>query len=163
MSYEQVKQYFTSQGLAQRVVVHEAIGDTVVHAAQVLGCTPAHIAKTMSFLVNEQVVLIVMAGDAKVDNKKFKAEFSKKAKMVPRTVLESRVGHGPGAVCPFALKPDVAVYLDMSLQRFKTVYTSGGSVNSTVKISPSELEVYAHPVKWVDVGKDWLPQVQAAG
>lgn len=155
MSYEKVKGFFESVGLADRVVVREHIGDTVEHAAQSIGCKPAQIAKTMSFIVNEKPVLIVMAGDTKVDNQKYKACFHQKAIMLPGSEVEALIGHGPGAVCPFAIKNDIPVYLDISLKRFDTLYTAGGSLNSTVTLSLGELEQFASPIGWIDVCKGW--------
>lgn len=156
MSYEKVKDYFEQAGLGDRVVVREHIGDTVEHAAEAIGCEPARIAKTMSFLVDGKPVLVVMAGDAKIHNPKYKACFHQKAVMIPGDQVEELIGHLPGAVCPFALKEDVRVYLDVSLKRFDLLYTAGGSLNSTVKLSLEELVRYAEPVEWVDVCKGWF-------
>lgn len=156
MSYEKVKSYFDQAGLGDRVVVREHIGDTVEHAAEAIGCEPARIAKTMSFLVNEKPILIVMAGDAKVNNTKYKACFHQKAVMIPGSQVEEMIGHLPGAVCPFALKDGVEVYLDVSLKRFDILYTAGGSLNSTVKLSLEELEQHAAPAGWIDVCKGWF-------
>lgn len=155
MSYEKVKEYFNSKGLGERVIVREHIGDTVEHAAQSIGCKPAQIAKTMSFIVNEKPILILMAGDTKVDNQKYKACFHQKAVMIHGSQVEKLIGHVPGAVCPFAINKDIPVYLDISLKRFETIYTAGGSLNSTVTLSLVELEQYASPVEWVDVCKGW--------
>ncbi|QYK67464.1 Aminoacyl-tRNA editing domain protein [Paenibacillus sp. S02] len=113
------------------------------------------IAKTMSFYLNDNVILIVTAGDAKIDNKKYKNYFHEKAKMVPSDQVENRVGHLPGGVCPFAINKDVVVYLDVSLKRFDTLFPAGGSANSAVKMSLQELEIYSSPLGWVDVCKDW--------
>lgn len=155
MSYEKVKEYFDTVGLSERVVVRDHIGDTVEHAAQAIGCEPAHIAKTMSFIQNGEPTLIVMAGDAKVDNKKYKAFFHQKAAMLPSDQVESLIGHAPGAVCPFAIIEGVKAYLDVSLKRFEIVYTAGGSLNSTVKLTLEELEKHSAPTGWVDVCKGW--------
>lgn len=155
MSYERVKAYFDGIGLGDRVVVREHIGDTVEHAAEAIGCEPAHIAKTMSFVQKEGVALIVMAGDAKIDNPKYKACFSQKAVMLPFDRVEDEIGHVPGAVCPFAVNDGVKIYLDVSLKRFETVYTAGGSLNSTVKLSLDELEKYSANDGWIDVCKGW--------
>lgn len=155
MSYERVKEFFDAKGLGDRVVVREQIGDTVEHAARSIGCKPAQIAKTMSFIVDGKPVLIVMTGDTKIDNQKYKAQFHQKAVMVPLLEVEEKIGHAPGAVCPFAIREDVPVYLDLSLKRFATIYTAGGSLNSTVTLTVDELEQYASPVAWVDVCKDW--------
>lgn len=155
MSYEKVRNYFENAGLAERIVVWEHIGDTVEHAAQAIGCEPAHIAKTMSFIQKGEPALVVMAGDAKVDNRKYKACFHQKTTMMPRDQVEALIGHVPGAVCPFAIHQEVKVYLDISLKRFEIVYTAGGSLNSTVKLSVEELEKHVLPVSWVDVCKNW--------
>ncbi|MCD8015325.1 MAG: YbaK/EbsC family protein [Lachnospiraceae bacterium] len=155
MSYEAVKKFFEEKNLGDRVVVRDHIGDTVEHAAEAIGCKPEHIVKTMSFLQDGKAVLICMAGDAKVDNPKYKAMFHQKAVMIPGEQVERLTGHVPGAVCPFAIPADVDVYLDVSLKRFEVIYTAGGSLNSTVKLSLPELEKYANPVSWVDVCKGW--------
>lgn len=156
MSYEKVKAYFEEAGLGERVVVREQIGDTVEHAAEAIGCKPEHIVKTMSFLLDGKPALICMAGDAKIHNPKYKACFHQKAVMVPGGQVEELVGHVPGAVCPFAVREGVKVYLDVSLKRFATVYTAGGSLNSTVKLTLEELEKYAAPEGWIDVSKGWF-------
>lgn len=155
MSYEKVKNYFNNVGLADRVVVRDHIGDTIEHAAQVIGCEPAHIAKTMSFIQNGEPVLIVMAGDAKVDNKKYKTCFRQKAAMISSDQVETLIGHVPGVVCPFAIIEGVKVYLDVSLKRFDIVYTAGGSLNSIVKLTLEELERHSSPIGWLDVCKGW--------
>lgn len=156
MSYENVKAYFEERNLGERVIVREHIGDTVEHAAEAIGCRPEHIAKTMSFMQNGEPVLICMAGDAKISNPKYKQAFHQKAVMIPGGQVEELVGHIPGAVCPFAVKEGIKVYLDVSLKRFETVYTAGGSLNSTVTLSLSELEEHSNPSGWVDVCKDWF-------
>lgn len=156
MSYEKVKEYFDSVGLADRVVIREHIGDTVEHAAQAIGCKPAHIAKTMSFMQNGEPALVVMAGDAKVNNTKYKAYFHQKAVMIPGDHVETLIGHVPGAVCPFAINEGVKVFLDVSLKRFEIIYTAGGSLNSTIKLTVEELEKHSAPTGWVDVCQGWL-------
>ncbi len=155
MSYEKVKAFFEERGLGSRVIVREHIGDTVEHAAESIGCQPAQIAKTMSFIIDGSPALIAMGGDAKVDNPKFKARFHQKAVMLPGSEVETQIGHIPGAVCPFAVNEGVPVYLDVSLKRFATIYTAGGSLNSTVTLSLEELERFAAPFEWVDVCKGW--------
>lgn len=155
MSYEKVKVYFDEIGLPDRITVQKLTGDTVEHAAEVIGCTPAEIAKAMSFLVNEKPVMVVMAGDAKVNSSKFKANFHQKPVMVPYDEVENRIGHKPGGVCPFAVNPEVAVYLDVSLKRFAQVYTAGGIDTATIRVSVVELEKYSHAVGWIDVCKGW--------
>jgi len=163
MSYEKVKEYFESVGLGERVINRARIGDTVENAADAVGCDPAHIAKTMSFLQNDGPVLIVVAGDARVNNSKYKARFLQKAVMIPGDQVEALTGHGPGAVCPYALKKGVRVFLDVSLKRFDTVHSSGGSLSSTVSLSPTELEAHCAPVGWVDVCKGWNDEQGEAG
>jgi len=155
MSFEKVKAYFNSVSLGERVVEREHIGDTVENAAHAVGCQPAQIAKTMSFLQSDVPVLIVTAGDAKVNNTKYKACFGQKAVMIPAGDLETLVGHKPGAVCPYVLNDSVSVYLDESLKRFEIVHSSGGSLNSTVSLSPAELEVHSNSSGWIDVCKGW--------
>lgn len=155
MSYEKVKQYFEKAGLGQRVKLLSQSSATVGQAAEAVGCEPERIAKTMSFLLDGRAILIVTAGDAKVDNKKYKTAFHQKARMIPGEQVESCIGHEPGGVCPFAVKPEVAVYLDESLKRFQTVYPGGGNDHSAVELSLEELETYSSAVEWVDVCKDW--------
>ena len=155
MSYERVKEYFEKAGLGQRVMHFEKSSATVEEAAVAVGCEPKQIAKTLSFLLGTQPILIVAAGDAKVDNKKFKASFHQKAKMIPWDAVENCVGHLPGGVCPFVIKQGVAVYLDRSLQRFETVYPAAGDSHSAVKLSIPELELYSGSSGWVDVCTGW--------
>jgi Uncharacterized conserved protein len=155
MSFEKVKAYFERIGLGDRVVVRDHVGDTVEHAAQAIGCEPARIAKTMSFMQNDELALVVMAGDAKVNNPKYKACFKQKAVMIHGDQVESLIGHAPGAVCPFAVNTGVKIYLDISLKRFDTFYTAGGSLNSTVKLSLEELQEHSSFIGWVDVTKGW--------
>ncbi|PWJ50830.1 YbaK/EbsC family protein [Faecalicatena contorta] len=155
MSYEKVKEYFDGVGLGERVVLREHIGDTVEHAAEAIGCEPARIAKTMSFIQDGEPALVVMAGDAKVNNTKYKACFHQKAVMIPGDQVEVLIGHAPGAVCPFAIHEGVKVYLDVSLKRFDIVYTAGGNANSTIELSLEELEQHAYHSGWVDVCKGW--------
>lgn len=156
MSYQTVKSYFEGANMGQRVMELKSSSATVEEAAEAIGCEPKQIAKTMSFLQNEKPVLIVMAGDAKIDNKKYKAAFHLKAKMIPGEQVENYIGHAPGGVCPFAVRPDVTVYLDVSLKRFEKVYPAGGSGNSAVELSLAELEKYSHYLQWVDVCSGWL-------
>ena len=124
-------------------------------AAAALGCEPQRIAKTLSFSISGQPILVVAAGDARVDNAKYRAQFSTKAKMLSPDEAVELVGHAVGGVCPFALKEGVAVYLDESLKRFETVYPACGSANSAIELSIDELEAHSHNTDWVDVCKDW--------
>lgn len=156
MSFANVKQYFENTGLGERVIALEKSSATVDEAAEAIGCLPKQIAKTMSFLVDEKPILVVTAGDAKVDNKKYKSAFHQKAKMIPGELVEQYIGHAPGGVCPFAVNPNVTVYLDVSLKRFERVYPAGGNGHSAVNLSLKELEEYSHYTGWVDVCKDWF-------
>ncbi|MCR4963944.1 MAG: YbaK/EbsC family protein [Firmicutes bacterium] len=154
MAIEAVKEYFSKYGLAQRVQEFDVSSATVELAAQALGCEPGRIAKTLSFLVDGQAILIVAAGDVRIDNAKYKAQFGKKAKMLSPEEAETLVGHAVGGVCPFAVKEGVAVYLDQSLKRFDTVFPACGSSNSAIELTIPELETYSGFAAWVDVCKD---------
>lgn len=151
MACEKVKEYLEKVGYGDRFCVREMTADTVEHAAASIGCLPAQIAKTMSFLLGDGVIVIVASGDTKIANGKYKATFGAKAAMVPFDRVEELTGHAPGGVCPFALREGVKVYLDESLKRFEVSHTSGGSHNTTVGLAPEELEKLAAPVAWVDV------------
>lgn len=155
MSLEKVKEYFIPFGLADKIKEPESSSATVEEAAKAVGCEPARIAKTMSFLTVTGPILIVLAGDARTDNKKYKDEFHEKARMIHPEDVESLTGHAPGGVCPFAVKDGVTVYLDESLKRFETVFPAAGSSNSAIELTIPELEKHSHSVKWVDVGKNW--------
>ena len=156
MSLENVQAYFSTLGLADRIKILENSSATVEDAAHALGCLPEKIAKTMSFAVTEEnPILIVMAGDAKVDNKKYKSVFGTRAKMLPRDLVEAAIGHQPGGVCPFAINENVAVYLDESLKRFDVVYPAAGIDHSAVELTLDELEKYANVTEWIDVSKGW--------
>lgn len=155
MSVEKVREFFEPFGLAGRILEPEESSATVEEAARAVGCEPARIAKTMSFITGGGPVLVVLAGDARTDNRKYKEEFGEKAKMIRPEEVESLIGHAPGGVCPFAVNPGVTVYLDESLRRFESVYPAAGSGNSAIELTLSELEKYSHAAKWVDVGKDW--------
>lgn len=151
MAIEKVKEYFERIGMADRVKEFQVSSATVELAAKALGCEPGHIAKTMSFLTEEGTILILTAGDARIDNKKYKAAFHQKAKMVPWEEVEEHVGHAPGGVCPFAVKEGVRVYLDESLKKYEVVYPAAGSSNSAVELSVEELERVSGSLGWVDV------------
>lgn len=153
MSVQSVKEYLRPLGLAEQVIEFTVSSATVAEAAAALGCEPARIAKTMSFLTREGPVLIVAAGDEKVDNHKFKETFHEKAKMIPASEVETLTGHPPGGVCPFANPDGVKTYLDVSLKRFDTVYPAAGSGQSAVQLQIPELETAARPAGWVDVCK----------
>ena len=151
MSIERVRNYFEEIGMGERVHEFTQTTATVEEAALALGCEPELIAKTMSFIQNDNPVIIVTAGDAKIDNKKYKAHFSQKAKMIPREQVEELIGHAPGGVCPFAIDSSIPVYLDVSLQRFETVYPAAGNSQSAVELSIAELEKTSHSLGWIDV------------
>lgn len=155
MSIETVRTYFDQYGLKDRVMQFEESSATVELAAQAVGCEPARIAKTMSFFISEKPILIVTAGDAKIDNKKYKNQFHEKAKMIPWDQVEDSVGHAPGGVCPFALEKPLEVYLDISLKRFETVFPAAGTSSSAVELSIPELENCSRFKEWVDVCKCW--------
>jgi len=153
MSFERAKEYLKQIGLDSKIMVFDTSSATVKLAAQAVGCEPAKIAKTLSFLVDETCVLIVTAGDAKIDNHKFKSQFHTKAKMISADEVEQYTGHAVGGVCPFGVKENVKVYLDISLKRFEIVYPACGSSNSAVKLSIWELEQSSAYLGWVDVCK----------
>ena len=153
MAIERVRAYFEAEGIAERILEFPTSSATVELAAAAVGCEPAHIAKTLSFAVGERVALIVAAGDARIDNPKFKAQFHTKAKMLAAADAERRIGHAVGGVCPFAVNDGCDVYLDASLRRFDTVYPACGSANSAIGLTLAELERYARPVAWIDVCK----------
>ena len=155
MSIEKVRAFFREKGIEDRVQEFPVSSATVELAAQAVGVEGKRIAKTLSFLVGDQCVLIVAAGDAKVDNPKYKAQFHTKAKMLPHDLVPEYVGHAVGGVCPFAVKEGVAVYLDESLRRFETVFPAAGSANSAIELTIPELERYAQTTQWIDVCKGW--------
>lgn len=155
MAIEKVKEYFSKSGISDRVREFDVSSATVELAAQALGCEPCRIAKTLSFLVDGHAVLIVAAGDAKIDNPRYKAQFGTKAKMLTPDEVETLVGHAVGGVCPFAINEGVTVYLDESLKRFQTVFPACGSSNSAIELTIDELEKYSGFVLWIDVCKNW--------
>ena len=155
MSIEKVRAYFDTLGIADRIQEFPVSSATVELAAQALGVAPARIAKTLSFKLDERTVLVVAAGDAKIDNPKYKAAFGGKAKMLTPEEAVERVGHAVGGVCPFAVNDGVEVYLDESLRRFDTVFPAAGSSNSAIELTCDELARYAKSDKWVDVCKGW--------
>ncbi len=155
MSIERVKAFFKQFGMEERVLEFEVSSATVELAAAALGCEPQRIAKTLSFMQGEGAVLICAAGDAKVDNHKYKERFGTRAKMLSFEEVEQMTGHAVGGVCPFAVKEGVPVYLDVSLKRFETVYPACGSANSAIELSIPELEKYSGYEAWVDVCKGY--------
>ncbi len=157
MAIEKVRNYFETLGVADRILEFDVSSATVELAAQAVGCEPARIAKTLSFDLQGTPLLIVAAGDAKIDNRKYKDCFSCKAKMLSPEQAENLVGHAVGGVCPFAVNDGVRVCLDASLKRFETVFPACGSSNSAIELTIPELEKYAASTDWVDVCKNWQP------
>lgn len=153
MSIEKVRTYFRQYGMEERIQEFEVSSATVALAAEALHCEPQRIAKTLSFMVEGNAILIVAAGDVKIDNAKYKKQFGTKAKMLSYEEIPEMVGHEVGGVCPFAVKEGVKVYLDESLRRFETVFPACGSSNSAIELTISELEKYAGEDGWVDVCK----------
>jgi prolyl-tRNA editing enzyme YbaK/EbsC (Cys-tRNA(Pro) deacylase) len=153
MSIEEVRSYFEKFNMKERILEFEVSSATVELAAAALNCEPARIAKTLSFIVGEQIILVVTAGDSRIDNAKYKARFGAKAKMLASDETVNLIGHAIGGVCPFAVKEGVAVYLDESLKRFETVFPACGSGNSAIELTIEELEKYSNNAAWVDVCK----------
>ena len=157
MAIEKVKAFFASHGIEDRVLELDSSSATVELAAQALHCEPCRIAKTLSFLVGGAPILIVTAGDAKIDNSKYKKQFGTKAKMLTPDEAVELVGHAVGGVCPFAVNEGVTVYLDESLKRFETVFPACGSSNSAIELTLAELEKYSSFTSWIDVCKEIQP------
>lgn len=155
MGIENVKKFFSKYGIENNIKEFEVSSATVELAAKALCCEPCRIAKTLSFMVNDISILIVTAGDAKIDNKKYKEQFRTKAKMLTPDDAINLIGHAVGGVCPFGIKEGVQVYLDESLKRFNTVFPACGSSNSAIELTIAELEKYSSFISWVDVCKDW--------
>ena len=161
MSIQKVRAYFDALGIADRIREFSVSSATVELAAVAVGVEGARIAKSLSFKVNEEPIIIVAAGDAKVDNSRYKGYFHTKAKMLTHEEAHTLIGHDVGGVCPFALPENVKVYLDESLRRFATVFPAAGSANSAVELTCDELERYSSNfTAWVDVCKAWRPEEQ---
>ena len=155
MAIEKVRAYFKNYNMEDRIQEFDVSSATVELAAEALHCEPCRIAKSLSFKVDEKPILVVAAGDAKVDNHKYKTQFGTKAKMLTPQEAEELVGHAVGGVCPFAVNEGVTVYLDESLKRFKTVFPACGSSNSAIELTIEEMEKYSGYSAWVDVCKGW--------
>lgn len=155
MALDKAKSYLKKWGLEDKVKVFDVSSATVALAAKALGTEEQRIAKTMSFDLGDQAILIVAAGDARIDNRKFKDHFKTKAKMIPLAEVEDRIGYDVGGVCPFGVKEGIEIFLDDSLKRFTTVYPACGTANSAVEISPQELHEVLPGSQWIDVCKDW--------
>lgn len=155
MSIEKVRSCLEKFGAADRIIEFDVSSATVELAAAALGCPGKRIAKSITFKNGDRAVLVVAAGDAKIDNPKFKAQFGIKAKMLTPEEVEELVGHSVGGVCPFGVKESTEVYLDASLKRFDTVFPACGSANSAIELTLKELEEYSGSSMWVDVCKNW--------
>lgn len=155
MSIDKVRAYFAPLGRESDILEFPVSSATVELAAQAVGVIPARIAKTLSFLVEDRCILIVAAGDARIDNSKFKHLFHTKAKMPTMEQVSALTGHAVGGVCPFANPAGVDTYLDISLKRFATVFPAAGSSNSAIELTCNELEGYSHSKAWIDVCKNW--------
>ena len=155
MAIEKVKEFFKQFGMEDRVQEFVVSSATVDLAAAAVGCEPCRIAKTLSFMTDKGPILIVAAGDAKIDNPKYKAQFHTKAKMLTPDKAIEMVGHAVGGVCPFAVNEGVKVYLDESMRRFETVFPAAGSANSAIELTLPELEKYSGAQGWIDVCKGW--------
>ncbi|MPN22840.1 hypothetical protein SDC9_170224 [bioreactor metagenome] len=153
MAIQKVREYFNQFGMEGRILEFEVSSATVALAAQALNCEPDRIAKTLSFRVGEDCILIVTAGGAKIDNAKYKAQFHTKAKMLTHEEAVELVGHAVGGVCPFGVKDGVTAYLDVSLKAYQTVFPACGSDNSAIELTIDELEKYSNSQGWIDVCK----------
>ena len=153
MSFVKAKEYLQKCGLEDKIMEFNVSSATVEEAAKAINCKEEEIVKTLSFIVKDKPILIAAAGDSKIDNSKFKAEFHTKAKMIQFDQVEELTGHAVGGVCPFGINENVDVYLDESLKRFKIIYPACGSSNSAVKLTLEELEKASNYKKWIDVCK----------
>ncbi len=153
MSIEKVKAYFDQFGMRDKIIELDESSATVELAAKALHTEGERIAKTLSFMVDGKAILIVTAGDTKIDNAKYRHKFGCKAKMLTAEELDALVGHAPGGVCPFAVPADVTIYLDESLKRFTTVFPAAGSSNSAIELTIPQLETYTNHAEWIDVSK----------
>lgn len=155
MTIEKTREYFKKHNMEDKILQFNVSSATVELAAEAIGCEPKRIAKSLSFMVNDQPILIVIAGDAKVSNPKYKAQFGSKAKMLKADEVLDLIGYDVGGVCPFAINEGVKVYLDKSLKRFETVFPACGSDNSVIELTIQELETHSGYCSWVDVCKGW--------
>lgn len=163
MSIEKVKAYFIQYGREKDILEFDISSATVELAAVAVGVIPARIAKTLSFKTENGCMLIVAAGDARIDNQKFKARFGFKARMLTPEEAVDLTGHAVGGVCPFGIEnPNVDVYLDVSMKRFETVFPAAGSSNSAIELTMDELEKYSKAKAWIDVCKNWQDEAQQA-
>lgn len=154
MSLIRAREYLKKYGIENRIMEFPVSSATVQEAAKAINCDEDLIAKTLSFLVDDKPILIVISGSSKIDNSKYKLEFKTKAKMIPLDSVEDLIGHAVGGVCPFGINDDVAVYMDESLKKHEKVYPACGSPNSAIELSITELEKITNFIKWVDVCKN---------
>jgi prolyl-tRNA editing enzyme YbaK/EbsC (Cys-tRNA(Pro) deacylase) len=155
MALDRVKEFFRQFGLEDKIIELDTSSATVELAAKALGCESKRIAKTLSLKLGCKSILIVMAGDAKIDNAKYRAEFGTKTKMLSADEVLANIGHEIGGVCPFGIDEGIDVYLDVSLKRFESVFPACGSTNSAIGLSINDIEKYARSKKWIDVCKGW--------
>lgn len=156
MSIERVREYMKQYDLEGEMMEFEVSSATVELAAQAVGVIPARIAKSLTFMLPDGPIMILAAGDAKIDNSKFKGMFHTKAKMLTAEEVIDRVGHAVGGVCPFAIKDDVRVWLDISMKRFETVFPACGSASSAIRLTPEQLESVSQNCQgWADLCKGW--------
>lgn len=155
MINEKVYRWLKEKGFEDRIETHTDTIDTVEHAAKQIGCLEAEIAKTLSFIVDEKTVIVVMAGDTRVNSSKFKAQFHTKPSMVPRDRVEELIGFFPGGVCPFGIDKSIPVWLDVSMKRFDIIHPAGGNEFTSVKLTPKELEEASEATGWCDICKGW--------
>lgn len=153
MSIAKVKEYLDKYNMSSKIQEFDVSSATVELAAKALNTEPEKIAKSLTFMCNDSAIMIVLAGDKKIDNSKYKAEFNSKAKMLTADEVEDLIGHAVGGVCPFGINEGVKVYLDVSLKRFDFLFPACGSSNSAIKLSLAELEKCSGYIKWVDVSK----------
>ncbi|MCH4157528.1 MAG: YbaK/EbsC family protein [Acidaminococcaceae bacterium] len=158
MSVALASKYLSQFGLDKKIITFATSSATVELAAQAAGCEPARIAKTLSFMTKTGPILIVTAGDTKIDNAKYKAQFGCKAKMLSADEVEPLIGHAIGGVCPFGVKDGVKIYLDVSMKRFTTVFPACGEHNNAIELTPAEMETYTPNQGWIDVCKGWQAQ-----
>lgn len=161
MSAEMVREYLKEKGLESHITVHADTIDTVEHAAMQIGCSEAEIAKTLSFIVDGKPVIVVMAGDGRVNSSKFKGQFHTKPHMVTRDIVNELIGHEPGGVCPFAVKEDIPIWLDVSMKRFEIVHPAAGDQFTSVALTLDELETASKAQGWCDVCKGWEEETDA--
>lgn len=155
MAIEKVREYFKQWNVEDKILELEVSCATVELAAQALNCEPKRIAKTLSFMLGNKCILVVAAGDAKIDNAKYKLQFGAKAKMSTSDEAATLIGHAVGGICPFGINNGIVAYLDISLKRFTTVFPACGSSNSVIELSIDELVKYSNADSWIDVCKDW--------